>query len=64
MSSTNLTLSWDTAIKDAKREIDRAKDRISRLRSSIRIFEQRKKAGHPFPTVDDSTAPKNASTQN
>jgi hypothetical protein len=71
MSIGNLTevsasrkLSWDTAISDAKSEITKAKQRITRLRASIRTFEERKRAGDQFPGTPQSGVPSGASTQN
>lgn len=59
MSSTNLThpvkLSWDTAIADAEREIEKAKRRIESLKRSLKTFRERKAAGDSFPGVDSST---------
>lgn len=62
MSTSNLTdrvkLSWDTAIQDAEREIEKAKRRIATLKESIEIFTERKVAGDPFPgtSAEDSHA--------
>jgi hypothetical protein len=46
-------LSWDTAIQDAEREIQKANRRIATLKESIKIFTKRKIAGDPFPGSSD-----------
>ena len=39
---------WDSAIADAK-------ERIRRLRFSIKIFEQHQKRGEPWPTSENAS---------
>jgi hypothetical protein len=48
MSTVKVKLSWDSAIQDAEREIEKAMCRIAVLRKSIRIFQERKLAGDKF----------------
>jgi hypothetical protein len=43
---------WDSAIADAK-------ERIKRLRFSIKIFEQHQKRGEPWPLSSDEAATQN-----
>jgi hypothetical protein len=45
--------SWDAAIADAK-------ERIKRLKLSVKVFEQHRRAGEPWPGSESE----NASTQN
>jgi hypothetical protein len=52
-------LSWDTAILDSKREIEKARERINRLSRSIKIFEDKKKHGESFPDPGNVDPPKN-----
>ena len=40
---------WDTAISDAERLIQEARDRITRLRHSIIAFKELRDRGEPFP---------------
>lgn len=41
---------WDAAINDARHELADAERRVSRLRSAVRIFEENKVNGVPWPT--------------
>ncbi len=40
---------WDKAIADGRTKLVEAKVCLSRLRIAIRMFEQRKAAGEPWP---------------
>ena len=49
-------LDWDTAVADAKAEINKAQRRIAQLTRSIETFRKFKAAGEPFPEGPGETA--------
>jgi len=46
------TEGWGSAVRDAQQEIDHAKQRIKRLRESIRVFKKRLVNGDLWPGED------------
>jgi hypothetical protein len=47
---------WDTAIVDAEKMIQEARERIKALKQSIEIFKDLRGKGEPFPGADKQRA--------
>jgi hypothetical protein len=47
-----LPLTWESAIADAEKEIQKSQARVRRLRESIKTFKTRLKKDDPFPSEE------------
>lgn len=52
--------SWDSAVSEAERQIQEAKDKIARLRRAITVFREFCESGEPFPG-ESTTQPEETS---
>ena len=50
LTPDNSAVGWDEAIAEARRQIEDAHAKISKLNLSIRTFEEMRDMGEPFPS--------------